>query len=113
MGRSRVQRGVSERAQQLRPLVGVGQHSETVQGAQGVGERCGGRSGASSDTQVGVVRQRQVRWEGVGQVPSGRCVAHHVGVEGRICGVRPRHGQTLALVFHPAVLKPHLRGRHK
>lgn len=46
--------------------------------------------------------------EGVGQVPSGRGVAHHVGVEGRVGGVRPRHGQPLAFVFHSAVLEPHL-----
>lgn len=56
VGRTRVQGGVSEGAQELRPLVGVRQHPETVEGAQGVGERGGGRSRASSDTQVGVVR---------------------------------------------------------
>ena len=112
VGRPRVQGGVSEGAQELRPLVRVGQHPEAVQGAQWVGEMSGGRSRASTDTQVGVVRQRQVGWEGVGQVPGGGRVAHHVCVEGRVGGVRPRHGQTLALVFHPAVLKPHLVQRH-
>ncbi len=56
VGRARVQGGVSEGAQELRPLVGMRQHPETVEGAQGVGERGGGRSRASSDTQVGVVR---------------------------------------------------------
>lgn len=57
-----------------------------------------------------IIGQRQVRGEGIGrQVPGGgRCVAHHVGVEGRVGGVRPRHGQTLTLVFHAAVLEPHL-----
>lgn len=35
-------------------------------------------------------------------------MAHHVAVEGRVCGVGPRHGQALALVLHPAVLEPHL-----
>lgn len=112
VGRARVQGGVSEGAQELRPLVRVRQHPEAVEGAQGVWEwgGCGGRAG--SHPQVGVVRQRQVRGEGVRQVPRGRRVAHHVGVEGRVGGVGPRHGQTLALVFHPAVLKPHLRRRH-
>lgn len=112
VGRARVQGGVSEGAQELRPLVRVRQHPETVEGAQGVGERGARRRRAGSDPQVGVVRQRQVRWEGVGQVPRGRRVAHHVGVKGRVSGVRPSHGQTLTLVFHPAVLKPHLRQRH-
>ena len=60
VGRTRVQGGVSEGAQQLRPLVGVRQHPEAVEGAQGIGESAGGRSRAGSDTQVGVVRQRQV-----------------------------------------------------
>lgn len=50
--------------------------------------------------------------EGVWQVPRGRGVTHHIGVEGRVGGVRPSHGQALAFVFHPAVLEPHLRRRH-
>lgn len=101
-----------EGAQQLRPRVWMRQHPETLERAQGVGKRGGRGRRTSSNAQVGVIRQRQVRWERVGQVPRGRRVAHHVGVEGRVGGVRPRHGQTLALVFHPAVLKPDLEQRH-
>lgn len=101
-----------EGAQQLRPRVWMRQHPETLERAQGVRKRGGGGRRTSSNAQVGVIRQRQVRWERVGQVPRGRRVAHHVGVEGRVGGVRPRHGQTLALVFHPAVLKPDLEQRH-
>lgn len=112
VGRARVQGWVSEGTQELRPLVGVRQHPEAVEGAQGIGERGGGRGRGRPDTQVGVVRQRQVGREGVGQVARGRRVAHHVCVEGRVGWVGPRHGQTLALVFHPAVLKPHLVQRH-
>lgn len=108
VGRTRVQGGMSERAQELRPLVGVRQHPETVEGPQGVRERIGGRSRAGPDPQVRVVGQRQVGREGVRKVPRGRRMAHHVGVEGRVGGVWPRHGQTLAFVLHPAVLKPHL-----
>lgn len=101
-----------EGAQQLGPLVGVRQHPEGVQGAQRAGERRGGRGRAGPDPQGRVVRQGQVGRERVGQVPGGCGVAHHVGVEGRVRRVRPRHGQTLALVFHPAVLEPHLEPRH-
>ena len=35
-------------------------------------------------------------------------MVHHVGVEGGVGRVRPRHGQTLPLVLHSAVLEPHL-----
>lgn len=107
-----VDRRVPEGAQELRPLVGMGQDPEAVQRAQRVRERgsCGGRG--RPDTQGGVVGQGEVGREGVGQVPRGGGVAHHVGVEGRVGGVGPRHGQALALVFHPAVLEPHLQ-RHR
>lgn len=61
VSRTLVQGRVPEGAQEFRPLIGVGQHAETVQGAQAVGERSGGgRSGAGSHPQVRVVRQRQV-----------------------------------------------------
>ena len=39
-------------------------------------------------------------------------MSHHVGVECRVGSVMPRHGQTLALVFYPTVLKPDLEQRH-
>lgn len=113
VSRTRVQGRVSEGAQQLRPRVRVRQHPEAVEGAQGVGGERGGRGRrTSSDAQVGVIRQRQVRRERVGQVPRGRRMAHHIGVEGRVGRVRPRHGQTLAFVLHPPVLKPDLEQRH-
>ena len=99
-----------ERAEQFGPLVRMRQHPETVEGPQGACERRGGGGGrAGPDPQVGVVVERQVGREGVGEVPRGGGVAHHVGVEGGVSGVRPRHGETLALVLHPAVLEPHLQ----
>ena len=105
-----VQGGVPEGAEQLGPLVRMRQHPEAVEGPQGACERRGGGGGrAGPDPQVGVVVERQVGRERVGEVPRGGRVAHHVGVEGGVGGVRPRHGEALALVLHPAVLEPHLQ----
>lgn len=53
---ARVEGRVSERAQQLGARVRMGQHPETIQRAQRVGERGGG----GGRGQGGVVGQRQV-----------------------------------------------------
>lgn len=100
---------MSESAQQFWSRVGVGEDPEGVQWPQGGTEGGGGRGRRGTNAHVGVVGQGQVGWERVGQVAGGRRVAHHVGVERRVCRVRPGHGQALPLVLHPAVLEPNLR----
>lgn len=110
MSWSRVERGMSEGAQQFWSRVWVGEDPEGVQRPQGGTEGGGGRGRCGADAHVGVVGQRQVGREWVRQVPGGCRVAHHVRIERRVGRVRPGHGQALPLVLHPPVLEPHLRG---
>lgn len=109
MSWGRVERGMSEGAQQFWSRVRVGEDPEGVQRPQGGAEGGGGRGRRGADAHVGVVGQGQMGREWIRQVPGGCRVAHHVRIKRRIGRVRPGHGQTLPLVLHPAVLEPNLR----
>lgn len=92
MSWGRVERGMSEGAQQFWSRVRVGQDPEGVQRPQGGTEGGGGRGRCGADAHVGVVGQGQVGREWVRQVPGGCRVAHHVRIKRRVGRVRPGHG---------------------